>query len=65
NTVWVVDAEQQLRRRAVAVLRAERERVLLGSGLAAGERVCLSDLELAADGLSVRVAAEPAPADGR
>jgi RND family efflux transporter MFP subunit len=56
NVVWSIDAEERLRRRPVEVLRAEADRVLLRSGLVAGERVCLSELDAMTDGMKVRVA---------
>lgn len=55
GTVWVVDDEQRLRRRTVAVLRATADRVVLRSGLAAGERVALGSSEIFAEGLLVAV----------
>ncbi|MBL9077901.1 MAG: efflux RND transporter periplasmic adaptor subunit [Planctomycetes bacterium] len=62
DEVWVVDAEQRLRRRAVTVLRTERDRVVLQDGIEAGTRVCTSALETATDGMAVRLvdATEPA-----
>jgi RND family efflux transporter MFP subunit len=56
--VWVVDQELRLRRRTVAVLRLERERALVQSGLAAGERVLSSRLDAPQEGMPVR-AVEP------
>lgn len=53
GTVWIVDAEQRLRRRPVRVLRSEPDRVVLQGGLAAGERVCLSQLDTAGEGTPV------------
>ncbi len=58
DRVWIVDAENRLRFRAVEVLRADRESVLLAGGLASGERVCLTPLDTATDGMPVRVHAE-------
>ena len=52
--VWVLDAENRLQRRAVVVLRAEADRVLLRSGVRAGERICVTPLELPTDGMPVR-----------
>ncbi len=54
--VWLVDAENRLRRRAVDVLRAEAERIVLRGGVSPGERVLLSKLA-AAEGMQVAVAA--------
>ncbi len=56
--VLVVDAEDRLRFRKVEVLRAERERVVIGAGLAPGERVCVSPLGAVVDGMQVRVVEE-------
>lgn len=56
--VWIVDQEQRLRRRTVQVLRLERERALVQSGLAAGERVLSSRLDAPQEGMPVR-AVEP------
>jgi multidrug efflux pump subunit AcrA (membrane-fusion protein) len=57
--VLVVDADERLRRRAVDVLRLERGRVVLADGVRPGERVVVSLLEAATDGMRVR----PAEAD--
>ena len=57
DTVWTVDDTDRLRRKPVQVLRQEADRVLLASGVLAGERVCLSDLETITDGMQVRVQA--------
>lgn len=54
-SVWVVDAENTLRKRAVDVLRAESDRVVLRGGLPDGARVLLSKLA-AAEGMRVTVA---------
>ena len=55
DRVMVVDAEERLRFRHIDVLRTEGERVLVSSGLSAGERVCISPLETPVDGMRVRV----------
>lgn len=60
ETVHVVDAEGRLRVRPVEVLRTEREQVVIGEGLEEGERVSLSVLRGAVDGMRVRVAGEDA-----
>lgn len=64
SRVFVVDAEERLRGRKVKVLRREAERVIVAEGVEAGERVCVSPLEVATDGMKVRVAEEPARGDG-
>ena len=55
NRVAIVDEENRLRFRMVEVLRTESERILVRSGIAAGERVCLSALETPVEGMEVRV----------
>lgn len=55
DRVYIVDAENRIRFRDVEVLRIERENVVLGAGLAKGDRVCISALEAVIDGMRVRV----------
>ncbi len=54
DRVLVLDGDR-LRFRAVDVLRVERDRVLITGGLEAGERVCVTPLARAVDGMAVRV----------
>ena len=54
DQVVVVDADERLRLRTIDVLRAQRDAVVVRSGLAAGERVLLSPLEAVTDGMRVR-----------
>ncbi len=54
GTVWVVDGEDRLRVRRVTVGRLERREVLVTGGLSPGERVVLTSLSAAADGMRVR-----------
>ena len=56
RTVMVVDRDDRLRLRRVEVLRKEADRVLVTSGLRAGELLCLSPLDVVTDGMAVRVA---------
>lgn len=60
DLVYVVDAGDRLRFRAVNVLRAEREEVVIDGGLEPGDRICISPMVAAIDGMVVRatVAAE-------
>ncbi len=53
--VLIVDSEQHLRFRDVEILRVARDEVYVKAGLASGERVCISPLESALDGMLVRV----------
>lgn len=56
NRVLVVDAENRLRFREVEILRLENNRVLIQSGLNAGERICMSPIQAVVDGMLVQVA---------
>jgi RND family efflux transporter MFP subunit len=65
DQVYVIDSENRLRFRDVEVLRTERENVILGAGLAKGDRVCTSPLEAVIDGMLVRVVGdEPGEENG-
>jgi len=57
--VWLVDAEGRLRPRAVEVLRTSRDDVVIGAGLEPGERVVVSPLDTAFDGMAVRIGEAP------
>lgn len=55
NQVLVVDAENRLRFREVEILRLEDDRVLIQSGLRAGEMICMSPIQAVVDGMAVQV----------
>jgi RND family efflux transporter MFP subunit len=59
--VLVVDDEDRLRFRDVKILRSSGAEVIVGSGLAPGERICLSSLPVVTDGMHVRTSV---PAEG-
>ena len=61
--VVVVDNDNRLRFRTVQVLRVDRETVLIAAGLSAGERVVVSNLQVAVDGMRVEPQQEPAPVE--
>jgi RND family efflux transporter MFP subunit len=54
DLVYVVDAGDRLRFKVVDVLRAERDDVVIGSGLRPGDRVCVSPMAAAVNGMAVR-----------
>jgi RND family efflux transporter MFP subunit len=54
DLVYLVDAEDRLRFKVVEVLRAERDDVVIGGGLRPGDRVCVSPMAAAVDGMAVR-----------
>ncbi len=58
RTVWIADNDGVLRIRPVEVARLAREQVVISSGLEAGERVVLTTLTGAANGMKLRVAGE-------
>lgn len=59
NRVLIVDAEDRLAYREVTPLRLHRDRVLIESGLADGERVCVSPLQTVIEGMRVEPINEP------
>jgi RND family efflux transporter MFP subunit len=63
SSVFVVDQENRLRSRAVEVLRIADDQVFIGGGLNPGERVCISPLDGALDGMLVRVQATGKPVE--
>ena len=65
NVMYVVDRSGRLRFRVVEPLRSERDVVLLRKGVEDGERICISPIEAAVDGMAVRTTTEAAPASGR
>lgn len=56
DQVLVVEGGATLRVRSVEIARREHDRVLISKGLAGGEQVCISPLDVAVDGMAVRVA---------
>jgi RND family efflux transporter MFP subunit len=54
DTLWIVDDENRLHIRAVDILRRERDEVLIRSGLDAGEKIVLTNLSGAAEGMLLR-----------
>lgn len=55
SRVLVVDDDNRLRYRAVQVIRTWGDEVYIGEGLAGGEKVCLSPLDIVVDGMKVRI----------
>ena len=64
DLVYIVDAGDRLRFRSVEVLRARRVDVIIGSGLEPGDRVCISPMAAAVNGMAVR-AVRAAEAESR
>ena len=64
DLVYVVDAGDRLRFKTVDVLRAKRDDVVIGGGLRPGDRVCVSPLAAAVDGMAVRIVSD-SEAEGR
>ncbi|MEC7414576.1 MAG: efflux RND transporter periplasmic adaptor subunit [Pseudomonadota bacterium] len=53
NNILVVDADNKLRFRQIDTLRLYQDTILINGGLAAGERVCISPVQTAVDGMLV------------
>jgi RND family efflux transporter MFP subunit len=56
NTVWVMDGDNLLSVRKVVTARLERDEVFISEGLATGDRVILTNLTGAANGMKLRAA---------
>ena len=54
DTVWLVDDNNKLQIREVEILRRERDEVLIRSGLDGSERIVLTNLSGAAEGMLLR-----------
>ncbi len=57
NTVWIMDDDNRLRIRSVTIVRSERDKVLVSQGLTHGDRVVLTPLAGAVDGMKLRTEA--------
>ncbi|MGE0145605.1 MAG: efflux RND transporter periplasmic adaptor subunit [Planctomycetota bacterium] len=55
SRVYVIDQDNRLHFREVRVIHRAREHVVIADGLQAGERVCITPLDLATEGMGVRV----------
>ena len=56
NTVWVVTDDNRLRVKTVKTVRLERNEVFINEGIASGDRVILTNLTGAANGMKLRAA---------
>ncbi len=54
DTVWIADGENRLHIRAVDIVRRERDEILVRGGLQAGEKIILTGLTGAAEGMILR-----------
>ncbi|KKL72286.1 hypothetical protein LCGC14_2086420, partial [marine sediment metagenome] len=54
STIWVMDKQGMLRIKEVGVLRMEKDRVIIDSGLEDGDNIVLTRFSGAADGLRLR-----------
>jgi multidrug efflux pump subunit AcrA (membrane-fusion protein) len=55
DQVLVVDQNDRLRFRTVSIIRTTRDHVVADGGLATGERICISPLQVVTDGMEVRI----------
>ena len=53
NQILIVDAEDKLRFRSIEPLRLYQDDVLIAGGIEAGERICVSPVQTAIEGMSV------------
>lgn len=54
DTIWVVDEDNRLHIRGVEILRRERDEILVRSGLDGSEKIVLTNLSGAAEGMLLR-----------
>ena len=54
DTVWIADRDNRLHIRTVDILRRERDEILVRAGLQAGEKIVLTGLTGAAEGMILR-----------
>lgn len=54
DTVWTVDDRNRLQIKPVDIVRRERERVLVGAGIEAGDQVVLTGIAAAVEGMLLR-----------
>jgi len=54
STVWILDERERLVIKAVSVFRREQQNVVIGEGFRGGERIILTNLTGAAEGMKVR-----------
>ena len=53
NSILIVDNDNKLRFRDIETLRLYEDTILISGGLAAGERICISSVQTAIDGMLV------------
>ena len=63
STIWVMDKQGMLRIKEVGVLRMEKDRVIIDSGLEDGDNIVLTRFSGAADGLRLRSMSNTGAAD--
>ena len=54
NQVWLAAPDDRLRRQPVEILRREKQKLIISQGLSAGERLILTNISAAADGMLLR-----------
>ncbi len=59
DRVVVVGADDRIEFRVVEIIKRNRDTVVVGSGLAPGERICLTPLAVTIEGMTVAVVDEP------
>ena len=55
DTVWLMDEDNLLRIQKVQIVRSERENVLVKDSLEDGEKIVLTNIPGAADGMKLRI----------
>ena len=55
NTIWIISEDEKLYKKEVKVLRLEKERAIIESGISEGSRICISSLDVVVNGMDVLV----------
>ena len=55
NQIYVVDSENRIRFRDIELLRTERDQIVVADGIQPGERVLISPLDAAMNGMLIRI----------
>lgn len=55
NTVWYISEDDKLYKKEVKVLRLEKDKAIIESGIIEGSRICISSLDVVVDGMDVSI----------
>ena len=53
--VWVISEDDKLYKKKVKILRLEKDKAIIESGITEGARICISPLDVVVDGMEVQL----------